>query len=88
MDDWGWKKLKKVDVSSFDTSNVKSIDDLFKGCSELEELDIPNFNMSKVRHLDIIFDRCPNLTNGGIKINKNVRKFEWKIPEWIPAIEV
>ena len=62
---------------------------MFNGCSELTELDISNFDMTKVGHLNRMFERCSNLKKGGIKINKNsVRKFERKIPEGIPVIEV
>ena len=85
----GCGKLKKIDVSSFDTSNVESMVDMFNGCAELEELDISNFDMSKVDYLNRMFEKCPNLKKGGIKINKkSVTKFERKIPEGIPVITV
>ena len=85
----GCNKLKSIDVSSFDTSNVNSMVDMFNGCSELTELDISNFDMSKVGYLNRMFERCPNLTKGGIKINKkSVEKFERKIPEGINVITV
>ena len=63
--------------------------DMFNGCTELEELDLSNFDMSKVLYLNRMFERCPKLNIGGIKINKkSVTKFERKIPEGIPVINV
>ena len=87
----GCSKLKKIDVSGFDTSNVKTMVDMFNGCSEINELDISNFDFTNVEVGDLsrMFERCPNLTKGGIKINKQfIKKFERKIPEGIPVIEV
>ena len=36
--------LEKLDISNFNTNNVKDMNRLFSGCKSLKELNISNFN--------------------------------------------
>ena len=40
----GCKQLKSIDISKFNTENVKVIDYMFNECSSLTSLDFSNFN--------------------------------------------
>ena len=55
-------KLKTLDVSNFDTSNVRYMDNMFSFCFNLKTLDVSNFNTSKVTDMMYMFSYCQNLT--------------------------
>ena len=42
------KKLKKINLSNFNTSNVKSMSNMFTNCENLISIDLSNFDTSKV----------------------------------------
>ena len=47
-------KLKTLDLSNFDTSNVTNMDSMFRSCSGLTSLDVSNFNTSNVTNMNIM----------------------------------
>ena len=51
----------KWDGDSIDTSNVTSMDNMFKNCSSLQSLDVTNFNTSKVTNMGYMFQNCSAL---------------------------
>ena len=57
----GIQRIKELDLSSFDTSNVTDMSDMFytywmdDGYSELEKLDLSSFNTSKVTNMSNMF---------------------------------
>ena len=51
----GCKALEKLDLSNFDTLNVKYMSSMFWVCDNLKELDISSFNTSKVLYMDNMF---------------------------------
>ncbi|WP_295157501.1 BspA family leucine-rich repeat surface protein, partial [uncultured Ruminococcus sp.] len=53
--------LPKLDLSSFDTSNVKSMDSMFSFCNYLPTLDLSNFDTSNVKTMDGMFALCESL---------------------------
>lgn len=53
--------LTKVNLSSFDTSNVENMANLFDYCRELVRIDIANFNTYKVNNMHSMFGGCENL---------------------------
>ena len=55
-------RLTKIDLSGWDTSNVTSMDEMFKDCSSLTSLDVSNFNTSKVTNMSDMFNGCNSLT--------------------------
>ena len=59
---FGDESLININLSTFDTSNVNSIEYMFSGCKALFNLDLSNFDTSRVTSLVGFFDHCSNLT--------------------------
>ena len=53
--------LKEIDLSSFNTSNVKNMSYMFYYCKNLKEINLSSFNTSNVENMSYMFDRCFNL---------------------------
>jgi uncharacterized repeat protein (TIGR02543 family) len=49
-------------IGGFTTTNVKSMANLFKGCTSLTVLDISHFNPGSITAMQHMFSDCPNLT--------------------------
>ena len=61
---WHCSKLTSLNVSNFNTSNVKTMLDMFSGCSNLTEIiGIEKFDTSKVENFAQMFNNCSKLTN-------------------------
>lgn len=56
-------KLKTIDLSNFDTSQVTSMYEAFYQCSNLTSIDLTNVNTSKVTDMEMMFYGCNNLTS-------------------------
>ena len=56
-------KLKTLDLSEFDTSQVTSMYEAFYQCSNLTSIDLTNVNTSKVTDMTLIFYGCKRLTS-------------------------
>ena len=54
-------RLISLDVSSFNTNNVKNMCGMFYGCSSLEELNLSNFNTNNVTTMSYMFYGCDEL---------------------------
>ena len=52
----------KIDLSNFDTSNVKDMKYMFSNCTSLKSLDLSNFNTSKVTNMEAMFFNCKSLS--------------------------
>ena len=52
------RKLKEVDISSFDTSSSDSFASMFQYCGELTELDLSSFDTSKANDYSSMFAGC------------------------------
>ena len=55
-------KLKSLDLSNFDTSNVTSMEYMFAYCGMLSELDVSNFDTSSVTSMRYMFRDCEKLS--------------------------
>ena len=55
--------LTSLDLSGFDTSNVKDMSDMFSGCSRLTSLDLSGFDTSNVKDMSDMFSDCSRLTS-------------------------
>ena len=53
--------LKSLNVSHFDTQNVKDMNSMFYNCSRLTSLDVSNFNTQNVTDMHHMFSRCTRL---------------------------
>lgn len=54
-------KVTKLDVTSFDTSNVVNMSCMFRFCENLTDIDVSNFDTSKVLYFDSMFGQCKSL---------------------------
>jgi len=52
------KRIKKLDLSHFNTINVVDMFQMFETCEALEELNIANFNMNNVNNINHMFVGC------------------------------
>ena len=59
----GCISLIEVDISSFDTEQIKNMEQMFNGCSNLTSLDFSSFNTSNVTNMTSMFNGCSNLTS-------------------------
>ncbi len=53
--------LQTIDVSNWDTSNVRIMAQLFYGCSSLTSLDLSSWNTSNVTDMNTMFSGCTKL---------------------------
>lgn len=53
--------VKKLDLSHFDTSNVKSMRGMFLSCISLESINLSSFNTLKVKDMGDMFGSCISL---------------------------
>ena len=59
----GCSYLTSLDLSSFDTSHVRSMGSMFLGCASLTALDLSSFDTSKVTYMSFMFRGCSSLTS-------------------------
>ena len=59
----GCDNLETLDLSKFDTSNVKDMESMFEGCSGLISLSLENFDTSNVHYMNKMFKDCISLEN-------------------------
>ncbi|MGI6221632.1 MAG: Cna B-type domain-containing protein [Coriobacteriales bacterium] len=58
----GLKKMERVDMSGFDSSNCSNMADMFVNCTSLKELDLSTFPLtSRVTNLNFMFQNCKSL---------------------------
>lgn len=56
--------LKEIEnINKLDTTNVTSMEFMFRDCTSLTDLDVSKFNTSNVTSMSSMFDGCENLTN-------------------------
>lgn len=57
----GWKSLRTLDLSMFDTSDAVDMSRTFYGCTSLESVDLSSFDTSNVEYFNDMFSNCVNL---------------------------
>ena len=55
------ESLKKINISNFNTEEVKSMNGMFAGCESLKKINISNFNTEKVEDMSAMFMYCKSL---------------------------
>ena len=55
--------LTSLDLSNFNTENVKNMSNMFWGCQNLTSLNLSNFNTENVKNMRDMFWGCQNLTS-------------------------
>ena len=53
--------LTDINLKDVDTSELRSMSNMFQDCSSLQSLDLSNFNTSNVRYMDYMFYGCTSL---------------------------
>ena len=53
--------LQSIDLSSFNTTNVKNMSSMFLGCSSLRSIDLSSFNTTNVENMYTMFRGCSSL---------------------------
>ena len=56
-----FSSFRSLDLSSFDTSNVTDMFQMFAECSSLESLDLSSFNTLNVKNMEGMFILCSSL---------------------------
>ena len=57
-----WYRFKTINISGWDTSNVKDMTMMFYGCFELTDIiGIENMNIDNVERMDYMFSDCKKL---------------------------
>ena len=60
---YGCSSLSSLDLSNFDTSQVRDMNSMFYGCSSLSSLDLSYFNTSQVVSMNSMFSGCSSLSS-------------------------
>ena len=58
---WKCSSLKSIDLSSFNTTNVKDLTSMFFGCSSLNSINLSSFNTTNVKDMSYMFCGCSSL---------------------------
>ena len=66
--------LKSIDLSSFNTTNVKDMSFMFSGCSSLQSINLSSFNTTNVKNMRSMFYGCSSLKKENVKISEYGKK--------------
>lgn len=58
----GLVKVKTIDLSGFDVTEVNSLCEMFVNCIELEKIEFSHWNVQHVKHMDRMLKGCINLS--------------------------
>ena len=53
---WGCSSLQSIDLSSFNTTNVKDMSEMFRWCSSLQSIDLSSFKTTNIK-VKFIFNK-------------------------------
>ena len=68
--------LNSLNLSNFNTNNVKYMSEMFSNCSSLTSLNLSNFNTNNVKNMSGMFYNCSSLTSLNTKDKRLLKK--WK----------
>ena len=68
----GCSSLTNINLSNFNTNNVKDMSGMFYGCSSLTNINLSNFNTNNVKYMSFMFLGCKKLNKNNI-ITKDKR---------------
>ena len=69
--DCEYSVLKSIDISNWDTGNVRNMCSMFRNCYYLESVDVSKWDTSNVRSMEDMFCGCSSL--------KSVNVSEWNV---------
>ena len=58
--------LTSIDLSNFNTNNVKSMYSMFDSCIKITSINLSNFNTNNVENMSYMFHNCRELISLGI----------------------
>ena len=70
----GCSSLQSIDLSSFNTTNVKDMSCMFLGCDSLQSIDLSSFNTTNVKDMSSMFWGCSSLEKRNVKIGEYGKK--------------
>ena len=76
---YGCSSLQSIDLSSFNTTNVKDMSWMFSFCSSLQSIDLSSFNTTNVKYMRYMFFGCSSLEKRNVKIGEYGKKIFDKI---------
>ena len=56
-------KLENINLSNFNTQNIKDMSHIFYKCNSLKNINLSNFNTQNVINMSNMFSYCKSLTN-------------------------
>ena len=65
----GCSSLQSIDSSSFNTTNVENMSEMFYECSSLQSIDLSSFNTTNVKNIRYMFCDCSSLKKENVKIS-------------------
>ena len=71
---YGCASLIELNISNFNTNNVRDMSGMFAGCASLKVLNISNFIINNKTDLTKIFDECSDELKRKIKMQN--KKFD------------
>ena len=60
--------LKSINLSSFNTTNVKYMSHMFRECSSLKLINLSSFDTTNVEDMNSMFSGCSSLKKENVKI--------------------
>ena len=70
----GCSSLQSINLSSFNTINVKDMFRMFAGCSSLQSINLSSFNTTNVEDMSDMFWGCSSLKKENVKISSYGKK--------------
>ena len=70
----GCSSLQSINLSSFNTTNVKDMSCMFSYCSSLQSIDLSSFNTTNVEDMSYMFAGCSSLKKENVKISEYRKK--------------
>ena len=71
----GCSSLQSIDLSSFNTTNVKDMSYMFYKCSSLQSINLSSFNTTNVKEMWRMFYGCSSLKKENVKISNYGKKY-------------
>ena len=70
----GCSSLQSINLSSFNTTNVEDMYEMFRECSSLQSINLSSFNTTNVKDMSRMFCRCSSLKKENVKIGNYGKK--------------
>ena len=65
----GCSSLQSINLSSFNTTNVKDMNHMFSGFSSLQSINLSSFYTTNVKDMWSMFNGCSSLKKENVKIS-------------------